>query len=263
MIIPFYQVDAFIIGNAALTGNPAAVMPLESWLPDETLRAIAAENNLSETAFTIPCADDDADYELRWFTPTREMAMCGHATLAAGHVLIGNDDIVRFKTHKAGIVSVARDADRLQLDMPLNHRVDGSELKGATLALGIDAEAIFYDGPEPAVIFSLESEAAVRAVSPNFAGLADIEKLVIVTAPGNHCDFASRVFAVAYGIDEDPVTGGAHMALVPYWAERLGKNELEAVQVSARGGELYCRIEAGRLKLSGRAVSVIEGEFRL
>ena len=262
MKIPFTQVDAFVVDGRPLTGNPAAVMPLDRWLDDETLLAIAIENNLSETAFTIP-ASGYADYDLRWFTPGCEVAMCGHATLASAHALIGERDTIRFRTREAGIIAVTREEDRLVLDLPLAPRAEDPRSKPALEALGVGAEAFFYVGVEPLVIVPLEDEAAVRAASPDFAALKNVEALVIVTAPGNAHDFASRVFAGAYGIDEDPVTGAAHMGLAAYWKERLGKSQLRALQASKRGGELACRVDGERLHLGGRALTVIEGTFVL
>lgn len=260
--IPFTQVDAFTVGGRALTGNPAAVMPLEGdWLDDATLLAIAIENNLSETAFTLPCTDGEADYELRWFTPGCEVAMCGHATLASAHALIGDAEAIRFRTRKAGIITVTRDGDSLVLDMPIASGAEDSRAAQALAAVGTGDEALFFDGVEPIVIIPLADEAAVRACTPDFGALKSIEALVIVTAPGERTDFASRVFAGAYGIDEDPVTGAAHMGLAPYWADRLGKDRMTAHQASARGGDLSCAIAGNRLHLGGGARTVIRGEF--
>ncbi|MCJ8191536.1 PhzF family phenazine biosynthesis protein [Sphingomicrobium aestuariivivum] len=260
--LPFTQVDAFTVGGAALTGNPAAVMPLEGdWFDDATLLAIAVENNLSETAFTLPCADDDADYDLRWFTPGCEVAMCGHATLASAHVLIGEADRIRFRTRKAGIITVTRDGNRLVLDMPFATASKDPRAAQALAAVGSGGEAHFYAGVEPIVIIPLADEAAVRACTPDFGVLKTVEALVIVTAPGNRTDFASRVFAGAYGIDEDPVTGAAHMGLAPYWADRLGKQRMSAHQASTRGGDLSCAITGDRLHLGGEARTVIRGKF--
>ncbi|MCJ7420830.1 PhzF family phenazine biosynthesis protein [Sphingomicrobium astaxanthinifaciens] len=266
--LPFYQVDAFTVGDQRFTGNPAAVMPLDGpALRDDQLLAIAAENNLSETAFTWPCAAAaEADFELRWFTPTTEVALCGHATLAAAHVLIGEREAIRFRTRKAGVLTVTRRGDRLTLDLPLapaapTERAD--EVRAALRAP--EAEVVLRAGPEPLFIAALEDEQAVRALAPDFAALRAIPGLVMVTAPGAapDLDFVSRVFASAYGIDEDPVTGSAHAGLAPYWAERLGKTSLSAHQASARGGALACTLDGERLRLGGRALTVIEGRFLL
>jgi len=256
----FVQVDAF--ASRPFEGNPAAVMPLEAWLPDATMQAIAAENNLAETAFTIRSTRDDADYDLRWFTPTVEVDLCGHATLASAHVLIEGGR-VRFAT-RSGILTVSRDGDRLQLDLPA-YAVEPGEEPGLLDALGLPAGTPTYlsRGGNGAAIALLADEAAVRAVAPDFAGLRAIDRLVIVTAPGDATDIASRVFAAYHGIDEDPVTGSAHAALVPFWAAKLGRDRFTALQASKRSGRLDCRLAGDRVVLGGRCVTVIEGEFRL
>lgn len=258
MTLPFFQVDAFV-GETPFSGNPAAVMPLETWLPDATLQAIAAENNLSETAFTVP-SGGDADYQLRWFTPTTEVDMCGHATLASGHVLL-RGDAVRFAT-RSGVLTVSRDGNRLRLDLPASTVAPG-EAPEVLGALGVTGPVVRGEGGNGAVVVVLPDEAAVRAVRPDFKALARIDALVIVTAPGDRSDVASRVFAAYHGIDEDPVTGSAHCALVPYWAERLGRSALSAAQVGPRGGLLDCELRHGRVLLSGRCTTVIEGRFTL
>jgi PhzF family phenazine biosynthesis protein len=261
MRLPFYQVDAF--ADRPLGGNPAAVMPLERWLPDETLQAIAAENNLSETAFTVR-AEGDADYELRWFTPTTEVALCGHATLASGHVLLSGDRI-RFRTRRAGVLVVARDGEELRLDLPVT-LVRPQEDQALKAALGTpDAETfISHQGAEATAIILLPDEAAVRACKPDMAALRGIELMAIVTAPGTGgYDVVSRVFVPAWGVDEDPVTGSAHAALAPFWAERLGRDQFSAWQASRRGGRVECRLAGDRALLGGRCFTVIEGEMRL
>ncbi len=257
--IPFFQVDAF--AERPLTGNPAAVMPLEQWLDDGLLQAIAAENNLSETAFTVPSNSDDADYDLRWFTPTVEVDMCGHATLAAGHVLMSAQQ-VRFSV-PCGTMTVTRNGDLLELDMDaaVLREVDEPEL---CAALGLDRQPIWLaNGFNDSAIIELESEAAVRSVKPDFATLKGIHRMAIVTAPGDEQDVVSRVFVPYAGIDEDPVTGSAHGALVPYWAKRLGRDRFTALQASARTGLLHCRIEGPRAVLGGHCQTVIEGHFQL
>jgi PhzF family phenazine biosynthesis protein len=256
--IPFFQVDAF--AERPLTGNPAAVMPLEHWLDDALMQAIAAENNLSETAFTVPSADGEADYDLRWFTPTTEVDLCGHATLATGHILVTGDN-VRFATH-SGVLTVARRDDRLELNLPA-YAVEPGELSGLSDALGVEGETFLGEGRNNSAIELLPDEAAVRSVLPDFARLKDFDRLVMVTAPGDRHAIASRVFAAYHGIDEDPVTGSAHAALVPFWAERLGRTEFRALQASARGGLLYCRLEGDRVILGGHCQTVIAGQFQL
>ena len=259
----FVQVDAF--ADRPFTGNPAAVMPLDAWLPDETLQAIAMENNLSETAFTVP-ASGDADYELRWFTPTQEVALCGHATLASGHVLIERDEI-RFRTRKAGVLAVRRDGEALALDLPRTVVAPGEHPELLAI-LGAPDAGLFLstEGAEATVIVLLPDEAAVRALEPDMKALAATGLMVIATAraaSGAYCDVVSRVFVPAWGVDEDPVTGSAHAALAPFWAERLGRLSFTAFQASRRGGRVECRVEGDRVVLGGRCVTVIEGSFRL
>jgi PhzF family phenazine biosynthesis protein len=257
--LPFFQVDAF--ASRPLTGNPAAVMPLDHWLDDALMQAIATENNLSETAFTVPSERDDADYELRWFTPTDEVELCGHATLAAGHVLIHREP-VRFAT-RAGILTVSRRGDILELDLPAARLTDVRE-PAMCRALGIpDAAAWFAEGCNDAAIVELADEAAVRAVRPDFGALAQVPRMAVVTARGESEDIASRVFVPYLGIDEDPVTGSAHAALAPFWAERLGRSDFTALQASARTGVLHCRLEGDRVLLGGECHTVIVGQFQL
>ncbi|MDQ8758037.1 PhzF family phenazine biosynthesis protein [Sphingosinicella sp. LHD-64] len=256
------QVDAF--ADRPFAGNPAAVMPLDAWLPDDEMQAIALENNLSETAFTVPDTTGEADYELRWFTPTTEVAMCGHATLASGHVLIGDRPSVRFRTRKAGVLVVSRESDVLVLDLP-QIRVAPDDNPPLLAALGTpDGQAFLsYAGAEATAIVLLDDAAAVRVCAPDMKALAGIELMAIVTAPGDgKADVVSRVFVPAWGIDEDPVTGSAHAALVPFWAERLGGGELSYFQASRRGGHLSGRMAGDRVILRSRCVTVIEGRMR-
>jgi PhzF family phenazine biosynthesis protein len=262
MRLPFVQIDAF--ADRPFGGNQAAVMPLEAWLPDETLQAIAAENNLSETAFTVP-GEGDADYELRWFTPTMEVAMCGHATLASGHHLIGERDVVRFRTRKAGMLAVAREGDGYTLDLPATIMASEPlpEIAAAIGAPGAPTWASSTEAAEGTIIILLENEAAVRALEPDFRALGRHPVMAVPTAPGDTADVVSRVFVPAFGIDEDPVTGSAHAALASFWAERLGRTRFTAYQASARGGRIDCRLEGNRAILGGRCVTVIEGSFLL
>jgi PhzF family phenazine biosynthesis protein len=237
------------------------VLPLDRWLDDALMQAIAAENNLSETAFTVPSERDDADYELRWFTPTTEVPLCGHATLAAGHVLVTGQE-VRFSTKKSGILTVSRDGDLLALDLPA-HQVEPGDDPRLLDALGIEGDLFIGHRAESAAIVLLKDEDAVRAVEPDFEALKSCQDLVIVTAPGDEQDIASRVFAVPCGINEDPVTGAAHAALVPFWAKRLGRDQFTALQASKRTGLLGCRLAGDRVVLSGRCQTVIVGQFQL
>jgi PhzF family phenazine biosynthesis protein len=257
--LPFFQVDAF--AGRPFTGNPAAVMPLEAWLDDATLQAIAAENNLAETAFTIP-ATGDADYELRWFTPTVEVALCGHATLASGHVLIGDRDVVRFRTRRSGLLSVARDGDGYSLSLPAWTTTPKPAAEIVAALGGTPVETRWHDGGYSLIVYADEAE--VRALAPDFRALAPLgDFLYIATAPGADTDIVSRAFAPGAGIDEDPVTGSAHSILTPYWAERLGRESFSAYQASRRGGYLTCRREGDRAILGGACVTVIEGRFAL
>lgn len=260
--LPFFQVDAF--ADRPFSGNPAAVMPLDHWLDDGVMQAIAAENNLSETAFTVPSDRDDADYDLRWFTPTMEVPLCGHATLAAGHVLIRGGQ-VRFAT-KSGVLAVVRDEHDealLKLDLPAANlkEVDEPHL---CQALGLSQRPLWLaDSCNDSIIVPVDGEAEVRAVAPDFAALGSIHRMAIVTAPGDEQDIVSRVFVPYAGIDEDPVTGSAHAALVPFWAERLGRHRFTALQASKRSGLLDCELRGDRVILGGHAVTVIEGHFQI
>jgi predicted PhzF superfamily epimerase YddE/YHI9 len=259
MQIPLYQVDAFT--NRLFAGNPAAVCPLEEWLPDALLQAIAAENNLSETAFFLRRGDR---YELRWFTPSVEVDLCGHATLASAFVILRllepARERVEFDT-RSGQLTVTRRGERLAMDFPAKPPLPCEPPPGLLEALGGEPlevlKADYY-----LVIY--ETEAAVRALRPDFAALRAASGTgVIVAAPGERADFVSRFFAPAYGIDEDPVTGSAHSTLIPFYAQRLGKWSLEARQVSARGGELYCELQGDRVLIAGEAVLYLEGTIRL
>jgi PhzF family phenazine biosynthesis protein len=257
--VPFFQVDAF--AEKPLAGNPAAVMPLERWLDDAVMQAIAAENNLSETAFTVPSESDDSDFDLRWFTPTAEVEMCGHATIASGHILMTGSS-VRFST-KSGLMAVRRRNDLLELDMSSAKLTEVHEPELCD-ALGLPARPVWLaDGYNDAAIIELPDETAVRALKPDFRALKAIHRMPVVTARGQRHDVVSRVFVPYLGIDEDPVTGSAHAALVPYWTKRLGRNEFTALQASDRTGVLHCRLEGDRAVLGGHCRTVIVGQFQL
>ncbi len=255
MKIPLYQVDAFT--DRLFAGNPAAVCPLEQWLDDRTMQAIAAENNLAETAFFVPRGEC---YGLRWFTPTLEVDLCGHATLASAFVVFEYLDtsaaVVRFST-RSGELVVRRREDLLTMDFPARPPKPCASDPPLAAALG-KPPAELWESRDYMAIYNTEEE--VRALVPDMRLLAEAGHFaVIVTAPGHKADFVSRFFAPASGIDEDPVTGSAHCTLVPYWAKRLGKEELHAFQVSARGGELYCRNRGERVEISGRATPYLQG----
>jgi PhzF family phenazine biosynthesis protein len=265
MRIPFTQVDAF--ATEPFAGNPAAVMPLAQWLPDATMQAIAAENNLSETAFIVPIKGDiDADFELRWFTPTIEVVMCGHATLASGHVVLSADssrERVRFRTRQAGVLEVARQGAGYALALP-TWRPEPRPLPDIVAALGVAGVVATLWHPHRYALVVVDNPATVLSLEPDFRRLAaDGDVLTIVSALGEETDIVSRCFVPGGGIDEDPVTGSAHAVLVPYWAERLGRTEFTAYQASARGGHLTCRLVGERVVLEGACVTVIEGSFLL
>ncbi|MEP6946676.1 MAG: PhzF family phenazine biosynthesis protein [Acidobacteriota bacterium] len=257
MKLDIFQVDAFT--NEPFGGNPAAVVPLADWLPAETMQQIAMENNLSETAFFIQKGDV---YDLRWFTPTFEIDLCGHATLASSYVifeLLGTtENTLRFQT-KSGELTVDRTGERLVLDFPSRPAEPCDAPPGLLDAIGRQPKEILKSRDYMLVY---ESEAEIRAIEPNFAEILKIPThAVIVTAPGEDSDFVSRFFAPEVGVFEDPVTGSAHCTLVPFWAERLGKNELFARQVSARGGELFCELKGNRVKIGGSAALYMKGEI--
>lgn len=257
--LPIYQIDAF--ASEIFSGNPAAICPLSHWLDDATMLAIAAENNLAETAFMVP---RDELYELRWFTPTTEVDLCGHATLASGHLLLNVlgrcGDEVSFET-RSGHLTVARDGDLLALDLP-TLAAQPAELPNVLLeGLGCRPQELLA-ATNYLAVFASEQE--VRSIQPDFAALAKCDPYgVIVTAPGKEADFVSRFFAPSYGIDEDPVTGSAHCTLTPYWAQRLGKKQLRARQISRRGGELACEDRGQRTRVSGRCALYLRGTIEL
>ena len=262
MRIPLYQIDAFV-ADGPFTGNPAAVCPLDAWLPEHVMQAIAAENNLSETAFFVP---EDDGYRLRWFTPTVEVDLCGHATLASAYVVFRwlqpEGSTVTFHTEKAGTLTVARDGDLLALDFPSRPPTPCAVPEGLAAALGKPPAAVLAARDYLAVY---DDAADVAGLTPDFAAVAALDRFaVIATAPGTgpgtgDIDFVSRFFAPARGVDEDPVTGSAHCTLIPYWAGRLGKDRLAARQLSRRGGALTCALAGDRVRIAGRALPYLEG----
>lgn len=273
MKLPFAQIDAF--ADRPFTGNPAAVIPLDAWLDDRVLQAIAEENNLAETAFVVPDATGVADYELRWFTPAVEVALCGHATLASGHYLLsrgGGDggERVRFATRQAGLLEVRRRGAGYELDLPAWKSHAATRDEAARLIGGKPTETRWRDGGYLILVYATETE--IRALRPDYAALGKLgDVLYIATAPGTGnapataptTDVVSRIFAPGAGIDEDPVTGSAHGLLTPYWCERLGRSSFTAYQASTRGGHVACRLVGGRAVLGGSCVTVIEGVFTL
>ncbi len=259
MKLPCYQVSAFAANP--FHGNPAGVCPLECWLPDATLQRIAANNNLSETAFTVPHGDD---FELRWFTPTVEMDLCGHATLGAAFVLFSERGArgseIRFHS-QSGLLTVSRDGDLLTLNFP--SRPATPCVASGTLIHGLGAQPKeVFKSRDFLAVFASETE--VRALKPDFTALAKLDCTgIIATAPGNDCDFVSRFFAPQSGVNEDPVTGSAHCTLIPFWAGRLGKTKMFARQISQRGGELFCELAGDRVCIGGKAVLYLRGEIEI
>jgi len=257
MRLPIYQVDAFT--DRLFGGNPAAIVPLERWLPDGTMQAIAAENNLAETAFFVR---EGEGYALRWFTPTVEVDLCGHATLAAAYVIFHRLEPrrteVAFRTLKAGSLCVKRHGDALAMDFPSRLGEKATAPAALAAALG-KAPSVVLAARDYLAVYERQEE--VAALVPDFAALARLDRFaVIVTAPGRDgVDFVSRFFAPAQGIAEDPVTGSSHCTLAPYWAARLGKKTLTARQISARGGDLTCTIADDRVIIAGRCVLYLEG----
>jgi PhzF family phenazine biosynthesis protein len=258
MRLPLYQVDAFT--QRVFGGNPAGVVPLESWLPAEVMQAIAAENNLAETAFFVR---EGEGYGLRWFTPTVEMDLCGHATLASAHVLftsLGFSGLqIDFMT-RSGRLSVTRRGDELAMELPARPPKGKVPLDLAP-ALG-KAPVAVHDAFAYLAIF--EREADLRGLTPNMERISGLDRIaIIVTAPGESCDFVSRFFAPQIGIPEDPVTGGAHCTLIPYWSQRLGKKTMQARQISPRGGVLSCEDRGDRVMVAGSAVLYLEGTIHV
>lgn len=257
MKIPVYQVDAF--ASEVFSGNPAAVCLLYAWIDDHRLQSIAAENNLSETAFLVR---NNQGYDLRWFTPATEVALCGHATLASAFVLFScrqwPEESVRFTTRQSGQLVVAKRDGLLEMDFPSRPVHERAVPAGLNEALGVEPEDVLGSAEDLLVV--LGSEKAVANVQPDFGALQRVEcRGVIITAKGDRSDFVSRFFAPRVGVPEDPVTGSAHCVLIPYWASVLGKSELRAFQVSKRGGELFCTNAGTRVKIAGKAVLYLEG----
>ena len=260
--IPYWHVDAF--ASRPFTGNQAAVMPLDEWLPDQVLQAIAEENNFAETAFLVRDETGESDWELRWFTPACEIRLCGHATLASGHVLLQRDggDRVTFRTRKAGQLEVRRSDAGYELALPVIPTEQGERAEAVTL-LGTDPAEVWLN-PSRYGIYLFDSEEQVRALDPDLRGLGALgDDQFICTAPGSRTDVVSRVFVPGGGVDEDSVTGSAHAALTPFWAEKLGRDSFTAHQASARGGDLACRLDGDMAWLGGDCVTVVEGSFYL
>lgn len=258
MQLPLYQVDAFT--DTLFKGNPAAVCPLDSWLPDELMQGIALENNLSETAFF---AKEGDHYRLRWFTPEVEIPLCGHATVATAHVMkqhLGISDSVLHFTCMSGEISVRLENGLYILDFPSRQTELAQAPSSLVKGLGKDPKAIYKAKDFYFAVYHQEDE--VKSLTPDWAELAKVETHgIIVTSKGSDCDFVSRFFAPSIGINEDPVTGSAHTALTPYWAKELGMNKLVARQVSKRGGLLYCEHKGERTEIGGKAITYLQGSI--
>ncbi len=264
MKLTIYQADAF--ANQLFSGNPAAVIPLQIWLEDDLMQKIALENNLSETVFFVPSQTAGADFDIRWFTPEVEINLCGHATLASAWVLFSKlgfeKDVLRFNS-KSGILSVTKKADLITMEFPSwkPERLDVyhdslAEILGDLIITGV------YKYRD--ILVELETEEAVQKCAPDFTLMKKHFDKMIITAPGKKVDFVSRFFAPGAGINEDPVTGSAHSQLIPFWSEKLGKNKLHALQLSKRGGELWCeQINVERVTMSGQCVFYMQGEINI
>lgn len=256
--LKLYQADAF--AGKLFQGNPAAVCPLDEWLPKPLMQSIAAENNLAETAFYVKDGDE---YDLKWFTPVSEVDLCGHATLATAHILFnhegytGNEIIFR---SNSGKLKVTRSSDLLTLDFPTD-KIERVETP-ATIASALNVPVLETWKGKMDYMAVLASQSDLEKAQPDFRLIATLgTRGLIITANGNEADFVSRYFAPQYGIDEDPVTGSAHTTLIPYWSKKLGKNEMSALQLSKRRGELQCKYLGERVEISGRAKTYLAGEI--
>jgi len=269
MRIPLFHVDAFT--NQPFKGNPAAVCPLDAWLDDELLRKVAAENNLSETAFFVPQSGRSGEnyYDLRWFTPRGEVRLCGHATLASAFVLLkllqSGSHEVRFQTRFSGTLTVRKDDEIFAMDFPAMFAKSCTKVPDTLISA-------LAPGPRPSQVMEVndtyiavyDNPSTIQNMRPDFARLERLHPFVVsVTAPGNEVDFVSRYFKPSYGMPEDPVTGSVHCALAPYWAEHLGKTQLHAHQLSERGGELWCEMAGSRVILKGNAVLTMQGTLTI
>ena len=260
----FYQIDAFT--NKLFSGNPAAVVPLDKWIDDKLMQNLALENNLAETVFFAPSKNQDADYDIRWFTPQVEIGLCGHATLTSAYVLF---EVLKFAKEeivfdsKSGLLRVKKEKDRFVLNfpswkpMPFNdYPKHLSEMLGGVKIISVHRNRD--------ILVELENEAAVQHCNPDFTALKKTGEKFIITAKGNDCDFVSRFFAPADGIDEDPVTGSAHSQLIPYWNEKLDKRDMFARQLSSRGGEIWgTQLNTERVAIGGQCVFYMKGEFNI
>ena len=263
MILHVYQVDAFT--NQLFSGNPAAVIPLKQWLPDELMQQIAMENNLSETVFFVSSEDKGVDYDIRWFTPEVEINLCGHATLASAYVIL---EMLKKKkkkvvfNSKSGLLTVRKKGAMLEMDFPSWKPEKITEYPGELIkSLGNPEIAGVYRYRD--YLVELVNEEAVRKVQPDFTLMKKAIEKVIITAPGKEVDFVSRFFAPTAGVDEDPVTGSAHSQLIPFWSYKLGKEKMTAKQLSKRGGNIYCEQKGDRVIMGGQCVFYMKGEIAI
>ena len=272
MKLPLYQIDAFT--DKLFGGNPAAVIPLQQWLDDVLMQKIALENNLSETVFFVPSLDKSADFEIKWFTPEVEINLCGHATLASAYVLFNilnfDKPEIRFSS-KSGILKVTRQDDLICMDFPSwkPERLDEYTAELLLLLGGVEIVGVYQHRD---LLVELNNEDAVKNCKPDFTLMKKHFDKMIITAPGtpkwpggasDHIDFVSRFFAPGAGIDEDPVTGSAHSQLIPFWSEKLNKSHMHALQLSKRGGEIWCEQKGDRVIMKGKAVYYMKGEINV
>ncbi|UAY51399.1 PhzF family phenazine biosynthesis protein [Ferruginibacter albus] len=259
-----YQIDAFT--NKLFHGNPAAVVPLEQWIDDKLMQQLALENNLAETVFFIPSQNENADFDIRWFTPEIEINLCGHATLASAYVLYELLDFKKDKivfSSKSGLLTITKNAGKYIMDFPSwkpqpysSYPLHLSEILGNVKIVNVSKNRD--------LLVELENEDAVKNCTPDFTALKKTGEKVIITAKGSNADFVSRFFAPSAGINEDPVTGSAHSQLIPYWSAKLNKNKLHAFQLSQRGGELWCeQLNEERVSIGGQCVFYMKGAFEV
>lgn len=263
MKLTVYQVDAF--ADKLFRGNPAAIIPLKKWIPDELMQQLAMENNLAETAFFIPSQNKKSDFDIRWFTPELEINLCGHATLGSAHVIF---EILKSKKKKvvfdskSGLLTCSKKNGMIEMDFPSWSPERISEFPDSLLAsIGNPEIAGVYKNRE--YLIELINEEAVRNCQPDFSLMKKLDRMVIITAPGKEVDFVSRFFAPTAGIDEDPVTGSAHSQLIPFWSDKLGKKKMTAKQLSRRGGELFCKQRSERVIMGGKCVFYMKGQIKL
>ena len=258
-----FQIDAFT--NRLFGGNPAAVIPLKKWLPDDLMQTLALENNLSETVFFVPSDKKGVDYDIRWFTPELEINLCGHATLASAYVIF---NILKSKKKsvtfscKSGLLGVKKKKNILEMDFP-SWKPERVNDYSADLITSLGNPEIVGVYKNRDYLIELPDEGAIKKINPDFTLLKKIGEKLIITAPGKEVDFVSRFFAPSAGVDEDPVTGSAHSQLIPFWSEKLGKNKMQAKQLSKRGGNIYCEQNGDRVVIGGECVFYMEGKITL